>query len=132
MRCGAPALDHVIEFGISAHAVVADQQARIDRGVGGDQVFDQRENGIARIGDAKQYFKARVGELKCGKQRLRGVVVDSTQRAHQADRRVVAGVRRRLSAQPDDRDRNAGDLNRNKESAQDRSGENRNRHRREW
>ena len=106
VRGGAPALDHVIELGIGAHALIADQQSCIDRGISGNEVLDEPDDGVGRVSDAKQYFILRIIELECGTQRLRGIIVDSAQRAHQAHRRVIVDNRRRPAAQPDHRDRN--------------------------
>jgi hypothetical protein len=121
-----------IQFRICAHPVVTDQQAGVDGGEDGNQVFDQRDNGVACGSDAKQYFTTWIIELESGSQRLGSVVVDSAQRAHQADRRMLAAMRRHPPPQPGHGDRNTRGLNGTKESAEDRGSENRNRHRGEW
>jgi hypothetical protein len=73
----APALDHVVEFWISAHPIVADQEFCIRARVLGDQGLDERHDGIVRSGDAEQDFAVRIIELKCRTQRLGGIIVES-------------------------------------------------------
>jgi hypothetical protein len=57
--------------------------------MGGNQAFDQRQNRIAGAGDAKQNFITRIIKLESRTQSLGDVIIDATQRTHQADQRVL-------------------------------------------
>jgi hypothetical protein len=130
---GAPAFEHIIEFGIRAHALVADEHSGVRAGVFGYQVFDKRQDGITRGSDAKQDFVVRIIEFEGRPQRLGSIIVYPAQRAHQADRRISAGVRRlpRITAQAANRDHNARGMNKCDGDAKECCGKNRRYHRAE-
>src|SRR6516162_8424750 len=73
----ARAESQVIELGICAYAIVADQQADSDIGVGGHEGLNQWQNRIIRGGDAKQYFVARIVQIKTRTQRVHGIIVEA-------------------------------------------------------
>src|SRR6202034_248844 len=92
----APTFEHIIEFGIRGHTLVADEHFGAGAGVLGYQAFDERQDGVTRGSDAEQDFVVRIVEFERRTQRIGGVVVYSAERAHQADGRISAGVRGRL------------------------------------
>jgi len=123
----APALDHIVEFWIAAHPVVADQDPRIRASVLGDQSLDERHDGIVCGRDAKQDFVVRIIEIECRTQRIGGIIVQSAQRAYQADRReLLPGlVAERVPPQAENRDRDARDMDEGGDDAEGREGKNR-------
>ena len=89
-----PALDDVVELGVLRHAVVADQQARLDMRMLRDQPLHQRHDGVLRRPAAQQDFQLRIVELEGGAQRRLLVGVEPAHRPDDGDRRPSLGLTR--------------------------------------
>lgn len=59
--------------------------------MGGNQAADQRQDGVAGAGDAKQNFITGIIELESRTQSLGDIIINAAQWTHQADRRVPSG-----------------------------------------
>ena len=112
VRGGAPALVEIVELGIVADLLVADQEPRRHAGMGRHQAPDRRHHRILRRGDAEHDLVARVVEREAGSQRLLDMVLDAADRTHQAHGRRVRGraqtAGRRFAA--NDRNQRAGEV----------------------
>jgi hypothetical protein len=64
MACSVPTLDGIIELGIRADEIVADEDARRDTRMGGDQAPDEREHWIAGMSGAEQDFIIWIVEME--------------------------------------------------------------------
>ena len=96
VRGGAPAFGDVVELGVLRNALVADQQARRDVRVLGNQPLDQRHDGVAAAGAAEQDLVVAVVEFEGRAQRRFLEMVEAADRPDDADRRpVLEGVRAR-------------------------------------
>jgi hypothetical protein len=128
---GVPALDHIVELGICAHAVVADEKPCAGIGILRHQVLDQRQDRIRRGRNTKQDLVARVVEIECRAQCIGSIIVDPAKRAHHTDRRILPARRftARMTVQAENRDHDARDLNDGDGNTKRRGGENRRCHR---
>ncbi len=88
-----PALNAIIELGIGADIIVADQEARGNIGIFGEQPLDQRDDRIVRRLHAEQQLVIGIIQFERGAQRLLAKGFQSPQRPHQRDGRRRHGNR---------------------------------------
>ena len=89
-----PALDDVVELGVLGHAVVADQQARLDVRMLRDQPLHQRHDRVLRGPAAQQDFQLRIVELEGRAQRRFLEGVEPAHRPDDGDRRPLLEIGR--------------------------------------
>jgi hypothetical protein len=80
-----PSLDHVVELGIAADAVVADEETRADIRMGFDQAGNQRHDWIGLVRSAEQYLVTRVGKAERRCQRRFREILNSADRPYDRD-----------------------------------------------
>ena len=111
MRRGAPSLDAIVELGIGADAIVADEKLRRYRRMLGDELAHHRHHRIALGGDAEDQLVFGVVELEGRAQRLLDEIVEAADRPHDGDRRRVGRRREgRSRTAAKDRDDDADDV----------------------
>ncbi len=88
MRRGVPAFDQVVELGVDADVIVADEQPGRHLGVRGHQAADQRDHRIALVGNAEDDLIFRIVKGEGRGQRLFDVVLDAAGGAQDGDRRA--------------------------------------------
>ena len=93
-----PALDDIVELGIGADAVVADQQARRNSRMRRHRAPRDRRDRIGGVGDAEDDFVIGIVEGEDRGERLLGERLDAAQRLDDRDRRRVGGGGKRLAA----------------------------------
>ena len=59
-----PAAHAIVKLRVGAHPLVADDQARRDRGIGRDQLLQDRHDRIVAAGDAKDDLVGRIIEIE--------------------------------------------------------------------
>ena len=64
MRRRVPAAHAIVELRIGADFLVADDQTGGNIGIGGDELFDDRDDGIIGAGAAEDDLIGRIVELK--------------------------------------------------------------------
>jgi hypothetical protein len=116
---GAPSLDAIVELGIRADAVVADEKLRLDAGMGGDEVAHHRHHRVARGRHAEDQFECGIGEIERRAQRLLDEIVEPADRPHDGNGRRLAQRRDgRARAAADDRNDDAEDVKRRGDAAE--------------
>ena len=88
-----PALDDIVELGVGADAIVADQQPRRDARICVNVAPDQRRDRIGRIGDTEHYLVFGIIERENRSQGLARKALDAAQRLHDRHRRRSLGPR---------------------------------------
>jgi len=96
MRRGAPSLDAIVELGIGADAVIANEKLRRDAGMGGDEVAYHRHHRVATGRHAEDQFECGIGEFERRAQRLLDEIVEPADRSHDGNGRRLA--QRRIAA----------------------------------
>jgi len=110
-----PALHAVVEFGIGADAVVADEDARRNGRVIRCRLLDFRNDRVIAVGDAEQELVIRPVQAKGARQRLGREVLDAANGNDDGDGRFLAQVRwwKARCLEPPAGDENAGEVGRN-------------------
>ena len=80
-----PALDDVVELGIDADAIVADEQTRGNFGMGIDESTNERGDRVRGVGDAEDDLVFGIVERENRGQRLSGERLDAAQRLDDRD-----------------------------------------------
>ena len=81
MLCRSPTFDEVVELWIARHAVIPDQECRVDRRMRLDQPIDQRNHGVIGIRTTEDDLKrAAIARPECGAQRVLNVVLQPAHR----------------------------------------------------
>jgi hypothetical protein len=121
---GAPAFNDIVELGIAADAIVANEEFCGHAGMCGDQAADQRQDRVSGGGDAEQDLVVGIIEVERRPQRLLAVIVDAAERANDADGGLLLRFAQRL-AKAADRDGDAYDMDEADNGAKNRCRKNR-------
>ena len=97
---GVPSLHAIVELGIGAHIVVADEQARGNMRVLGDRLLHMRNDRIMRRLHAEDHLVIRIVEREARVQRLFAEGFDPAQGPHERHGRSVGGRRKAALARP--------------------------------
>ena len=92
-----PSLDDIVEFGVGADPVIADQQARRALGIGRDRVAHQGCDRIIAAGEAEDDLIAWIVEREDRPQRFARERLDAAQRLHDCDARSILRRRQRAA-----------------------------------